>query len=103
MCLGPLSPFGFELTLYMRLLSIVWLFWWARSTNNNSRQRSYLPVDSIMSCYLDLESGKFWFPAQVIQLLLKLFDPRPPLEYKPPPEKRMAQFVSKFAEPGDPE
>ncbi|KAF7831355.1 U1 small nuclear ribonucleoprotein 70 kDa [Senna tora] len=42
--------------------------------------------------------------------LLKLFEPRPPLEYKPPPEKRkcppltgMAQFVGKFAEPGDPE
>ncbi|KAG6519041.1 hypothetical protein ZIOFF_022530 [Zingiber officinale] len=37
--------------------------------------------------------------------LLKLFEPRPQLEYKPPPEKRrwMAQFVSKFAEPTDPE
>ncbi|OIW09760.1 hypothetical protein TanjilG_18675 [Lupinus angustifolius] len=42
--------------------------------------------------------------------LLRLFEPRPPLEYKPPPEKRkcppltgMAQFVSKFAEPGDDE
>ncbi|KAF8406424.1 hypothetical protein HHK36_008511 [Tetracentron sinense] len=42
--------------------------------------------------------------------LLKLFAPRPPLEYKPPPEKRkcppytgMAQFASNFAEPGDPE
>ncbi|KAF3440805.1 hypothetical protein FNV43_RR19091 [Rhamnella rubrinervis] len=36
--------------------------------------------------------------------LLKLFEPRPPLEFKPPPEKRkcppltgIAQFVSKFA------
>ncbi|XP_010263700.1 PREDICTED: U1 small nuclear ribonucleoprotein 70 kDa-like [Nelumbo nucifera] len=42
--------------------------------------------------------------------LLKLFEPRPPLEHKPPAEKRkcppytgMAQFVSNFAEPGDPE
>ncbi|CAH8261664.1 unnamed protein product [Arabidopsis lyrata] len=38
--------------------------------------------------------------------LLKLFEPRPPLEYKPPSEKRkcphcMAQLVSNFAEPGD--
>ncbi|KAI9162189.1 hypothetical protein LWI28_024726 [Acer negundo] len=24
-----------------------------------------LPVDSIMACYVSLESGKFWFPAQV--------------------------------------
>ncbi|CAH1423618.1 unnamed protein product [Lactuca virosa] len=38
----------------------------------------------------------------------QLFEPRPPLEYKPPPEKRkcppytgMAQFVSHFAEPTD--
>ncbi|CAA2966569.1 U1 small nuclear ribonucleoprotein 70 kDa-like [Olea europaea var. sylvestris] len=42
--------------------------------------------------------------------LLKLFEARPPLEYKPAPEKRkclpytgMAQFVSHFAEPGDPQ
>ncbi|GER42566.1 U1 small nuclear ribonucleoprotein 70 kDa [Striga asiatica] len=42
--------------------------------------------------------------------LLKLFEPRPPLEYKRPPEKRkcppytgMAQFVGKFAGPGDPQ
>ncbi|CAH1413232.1 unnamed protein product [Lactuca virosa] len=40
----------------------------------------------------------------------QLFERRPPLEYKPPPEKRkcppytgMAQFVSHFAEPTDPE
>ncbi|KAI4327583.1 hypothetical protein L6164_020023 [Bauhinia variegata] len=49
-------------------------------------------------------------PTGLTNNLLKLFEPRPPLEYKPPPEKRkcpplngMAQFVSKFAEPGDPE
>ncbi|KAF8672493.1 hypothetical protein HU200_049707 [Digitaria exilis] len=42
--------------------------------------------------------------------LLKLFEPRPPLEYKQPIEKSrppaytgIAQFVSQFAEPGDPE
>ncbi|XP_020960110.1 uncharacterized protein LOC107648395 isoform X3 [Arachis ipaensis] len=42
--------------------------------------------------------------------ILNRFEPRPPLEYKPPPEKRkcppltgMAQFVSKFAELADPE
>ncbi|XP_020216296.1 U1 small nuclear ribonucleoprotein 70 kDa [Cajanus cajan] len=49
-------------------------------------------------------------PTGLTANLLKLFEPRPPLEYKPPPEKRkcppltgMAQFVGKFAEPGDPE
>ncbi|XP_051126776.1 U1 small nuclear ribonucleoprotein 70 kDa isoform X2 [Andrographis paniculata] len=49
-------------------------------------------------------------PTGLTANLLKLFEPRPPLEYKPPPEKRkcppysgMAQFVSKFAEPGDPD
>ncbi|KAG2724797.1 hypothetical protein I3760_01G034700 [Carya illinoinensis] len=49
-------------------------------------------------------------PTGLTANLLKLFEPRPPLEFKPPPEKRkcpplsgMAQFVSRFAEPGDPE
>ncbi|KAL3525398.1 hypothetical protein ACH5RR_013770 [Cinchona calisaya] len=49
-------------------------------------------------------------PTGLTNSLLKLFEPRPPLEYKPPPEKRkcppysgMAQFVSNFAEPGDDE
>lgn len=49
-------------------------------------------------------------PTGLTPNLLKLFEPRPPLEYKPPPEKRkcppytgMAHFVSLFAEPGDPE
>ncbi|KAF5180285.1 U1 small nuclear ribonucleoprotein, partial [Thalictrum thalictroides] len=49
-------------------------------------------------------------PTGLTPTLLKLFEPRPPLEYKPPPEKRklpiktgIAQYVSNFAEPGDPE
>ncbi|MCL7047184.1 hypothetical protein MKW94_027265 [Papaver nudicaule] len=49
-------------------------------------------------------------PTGLTTNLLKLFEPRPPLEYKPPPEKReslpysgMAEYVTKFAEPGDPE
>ncbi|CAN6299898.1 unnamed protein product [Urochloa humidicola] len=49
-------------------------------------------------------------PTGLTPNLLKLFEPRPPLEYKAPLEKRklpaytgMAQFVSHFAEPGDPE
>ncbi|KAI8542410.1 hypothetical protein RHMOL_Rhmol08G0136900 [Rhododendron molle] len=49
-------------------------------------------------------------PTGLTNNLLKLFEPRPPLEFKPPPEKRkcppytgMAQFVGNFAEKGDPE
>ncbi|CAL9772970.1 unnamed protein product [Musa acuminata subsp. burmannicoides] len=49
-------------------------------------------------------------PTGLTTNLLKLFEPRAPLEYKPPVEKRkcppytgMAQFVSQFAEPSDPE
>ncbi|KAG0582817.1 hypothetical protein KC19_3G088400 [Ceratodon purpureus] len=49
-------------------------------------------------------------PTGLTTNLLKLFEPRPPLEFKPPPEKRkcpsyqgIGQFVQHFAEPGDPE
>ncbi|XP_058228631.1 U1 small nuclear ribonucleoprotein 70 kDa [Rhododendron vialii] len=49
-------------------------------------------------------------PTGLTNNLLKLFEPRPPLEFKPPPEKRkcppytgMAHFVGNFAEKGDPE
>ncbi|KZV16429.1 hypothetical protein F511_28608 [Dorcoceras hygrometricum] len=49
-------------------------------------------------------------PTGLTTNLLKLFEPRPPLEYKPPPEKRkclpytgIGKLVSNFANPGDPE
>jgi len=49
-------------------------------------------------------------PTGLTPNLLKLFEPRPPLEHKPPVEKRkappysgIASFVAKFAEPEDPE
>ncbi|KAK3156880.1 hypothetical protein QOZ80_2AG0113300 [Eleusine coracana subsp. coracana] len=49
-------------------------------------------------------------PTGLTANLLRLFEPRPPVEYKPPAQKRklpaysgIAQFVSQFAEPGDPE
>ncbi|XP_057776240.1 F-box protein At2g32560-like isoform X2 [Salvia miltiorrhiza] len=29
------------------------------------KKNTSLPHNSLMSCYLALESGKFWFPAQV--------------------------------------
>ncbi|XP_022995101.1 F-box protein At2g32560-like [Cucurbita maxima] len=50
----------------IRLLSFGWSLSWIRSkANDNNTQRNSLPVDSIMSWYLALETGRFWFPAQV--------------------------------------
>lgn len=49
-------------------------------------------------------------PTGLTTNLLKLFEPRAPLEYKPPLEKRksrpyggIGQFIQSFANPGDPE
>lgn len=51
---------------WMRLLQLVRPFSWIRSrVDDISSRETYSPVDSVMSCYLALESGKFWFPAQV--------------------------------------
>lgn len=33
--------------------------------DDDSKQRKALPVDSTMSFYISLETGRFWFPAQV--------------------------------------
>ncbi|KAJ4979158.1 hypothetical protein NE237_009938 [Protea cynaroides] len=41
------------------------LSWILSKMENSNRQKSYLPADSMMSWYLSLENGKFWFPAQV--------------------------------------
>lgn len=54
----------------MRLLSRFGRPSWIRSrlsnrNSNSSPQKSSIPVDSFMSWYLALETGKFWFPAQV--------------------------------------
>ncbi|CAB4316653.1 unnamed protein product [Prunus armeniaca] len=35
------------------------------SDQTKKKARTSLPVESVMSLYLSLESGKFWFPAQV--------------------------------------
>lgn len=52
---------GFFWSLYS-----CWPFSWSeRKTESNTEPRSSLPVDSIMAWYVSLESGKFWFPAQV--------------------------------------
>ncbi|KAI4305902.1 hypothetical protein L6164_029233 [Bauhinia variegata] len=52
----------------MRLLSFGWPFSWIKfkvDTSYSSKKQSPSPADSIMSWYLALESGSFWFPAQV--------------------------------------
>ncbi|KAK7386154.1 hypothetical protein VNO78_26176 [Psophocarpus tetragonolobus] len=52
----------------MRLLSFYWPFSWMKmkvNVNNNIKRPSYLPHDSFMTWYLALETGNFWFPAQV--------------------------------------
>ncbi|KAL5994773.1 hypothetical protein ACLOJK_024828 [Asimina triloba] len=47
-------------------LSCMWPISWLRSKFDWGRKpKSSLPVDSMMSWYLALDSGKFWFPAQV--------------------------------------
>ncbi|KAM7278839.1 hypothetical protein ACFE04_005973 [Oxalis oulophora] len=50
-----------------RLITLVRSFSWIKSRleGDNSYKHSTLPDDSIMGWYLALESGKFWFPAQV--------------------------------------
>ena len=51
---------------WMGSLSCVWPLSWIKSRIDScSRLRCSLPDDSIVSWYLALESGKFWFPAQV--------------------------------------
>ncbi|KAH7560778.1 hypothetical protein ACOSP7_016856 [Xanthoceras sorbifolium] len=52
--------------VWMRLISLVRSFSWSRQkVDDTCKQSSSLPVDSIMSWYLALETGRFWFPAQV--------------------------------------
>lgn len=44
----------------------IWTFpWFRHKLQSNGKSRSSLPVDSTMSWYISLESGKIWFPAQV--------------------------------------
>lgn len=52
---------------FLNYLSQLWPFTSVRSNLKNRiiKQKNLPPVDSVMSRYLALESGKFWFPAQV--------------------------------------
>ncbi|KAE8700242.1 F-box protein [Hibiscus syriacus] len=49
----------------MGILSIVRPSWWIQSKVNDSSKQCSLPDDLIMSWFLALENGRFWFPAQV--------------------------------------
>ncbi|GKU93484.1 hypothetical protein SLEP1_g7076 [Rubroshorea leprosula] len=50
---------------WMKLLQFVRPLSWIRSRVDDSSRQSSFPVDSVMSWYLALETGRFWFPAQV--------------------------------------
>ncbi|XP_024926135.2 F-box protein At2g26850 isoform X1 [Ziziphus jujuba] len=50
----------------LRILSLGWPFSWIKSkADDNFKQKSSLPIHSVMAWYLALETGRFSFPAQV--------------------------------------
>ncbi|CAA2997302.1 F-box protein At2g32560-like [Olea europaea var. sylvestris] len=49
----------------MGYLTLLWPISLIRSSFGNIIKKDFPPADSIMSWYLALESGNFWFPAQV--------------------------------------
>ncbi|XP_043810117.1 F-box protein At2g32560 isoform X2 [Manihot esculenta] len=86
-----------------KLLSIVWPSSWMKSkddklNNDNSfKHSSSLSVDSIMSWYLAIESGRFWFPAQVynrenghVGFMLSCYDAE--LSYDPQTDTFQARY-----------
>ncbi|CAK7340248.1 unnamed protein product [Dovyalis caffra] len=51
---------------FLGSLISMWPFsWFKPKCESRSKPATCVPVDSIMALYLSLESGKFWFPAQV--------------------------------------
>lgn len=52
---------------WIRSLSAIWPLSWMRFKLDETckSSRDYVPADSVMSRYMALESGKFWFSAQV--------------------------------------
>jgi F-box domain len=61
-----LSSFGGSLGRQRKWISRVWPLSWIRSRIGTADKGSCIvPDDTVMSWYLSLESGKFWFPAQV--------------------------------------
>ncbi|KAJ0047061.1 hypothetical protein Pint_05511 [Pistacia integerrima] len=86
--------------LWMKLFSIVQSLSWFRlkvEDSYNQKSSSSLPVDSIMSWYLALESGRFWFPAQVynrenghVGFMLSCYDAE--LSYDPRTDSFQARY-----------
>ncbi|PON59573.1 F-box domain containing protein [Trema orientale] len=84
----------------MRILSLGWPFSWiirSKADDINSKQRSPLPVDSVMAWYLAIETGKFFFPAQVynrenghIGFMLSCYDAQ--LSYDPHTDTFQARY-----------
>ncbi|KAF7833596.1 F-box protein [Senna tora] len=83
----------------LRFLSLgFWPFSWIRllkvASNNSSsnKQQSSLPNDSVMTWYLALESGTFWFPAQNghVGFMLSCYDAE--LSYNPSTDTFQARY-----------
>ncbi|KAJ8759995.1 hypothetical protein K2173_010851 [Erythroxylum novogranatense] len=50
----------------LRSLGSIWPFSWIKpNLESRNKPKTCLPIDSIMALFLSLESGSFWFPAQV--------------------------------------
>lgn len=64
-----LHKHGRQRGFLMKTLSLVWPFQWMKlkvdDANDSNKQKNSLPVDSLMNWYLAIETGTFWFPAQV--------------------------------------
>ncbi|KAE8734781.1 F-box protein [Hibiscus syriacus] len=81
----------------MRILSIVRSSWWIQSKVDDSSKQCSLPDDSIMSWFLALETGRFWFPAQVynrenghVGFMLSCYDAE--LSYEPRTDTFLARY-----------
>ncbi|WOL01841.1 F-box protein [Canna indica] len=57
---------GFAGSHWIELLSCVWPISWLKDRiESGNKSKNPLPDDTLMSWYQSIESGKFWFPAQV--------------------------------------
>ncbi|GMG99982.1 hypothetical protein Nepgr_001822 [Nepenthes gracilis] len=82
----------------IRFMGHAWPFSFFRSKfDHNSKKKTSLPVDSAMSWYLALETGSFWFPAQVFNrenghlgFLLSCYDAE--LSYEPQTDTFQARY-----------
>ncbi|GAB2287093.1 hypothetical protein Dimus_021477 [Dionaea muscipula] len=60
------SSEGFKWQGWIKFICTAWPFsFLGTKLDNPDKHKTDLPVDSIMSWYLALETGRFWFPAQV--------------------------------------